>query len=181
MKIKTYARLALLIPLLLWVILLLVELLINAVIPADLRSNEPNTFLGALEIAILFYVIGIVLWFLPYLVLSITLLLLSFKLRLKTLQYLFTLSPFAMAMLAMIEATIVSVAGGGYAMSTADLPSNFNMGIGINVMMGILSLVYGYICVGLGIAGYKLLQRLGMIKEEEKANTEMLNVNSQEA
>jgi hypothetical protein len=50
-------------------------------------------------------------------------------------------------------------------------------GLGINLMMGILSLAYGYICVGLGFAGYKLLQRLGMIREEEKINSEVITVN----
>ena len=181
MKTKTYARLALLIPLLLWVILLLVELLINAVIPADLRSNEPNTFLGALEIVILFYVIGIVLWFLPYLVLSLAMLLISYKIRVERLQYVLILSPFAMAILAMMEATLVSLPAGGFASPSADLATNFMTGIGINLMMGILSLVYGYICVGLGYAGYKLLQRFGKIKEEERKNVEITNVNSQEA
>jgi len=181
MKTRTYARLALLIPLLLWVILLLVELVINAVIPADLRSNEPNTFLGALEIVILFYVIGIVLWFLPYLVLSIAMLLISYKIHLEMLQYVLILSPFAMAILAMMEATLVSLPAGGFASPSADLATNFMTGIGINLMMGILSLVYGYICVGLGFAGYKLLQRFGKIKEEERKNVEITNVNSQEA
>ena len=189
MKTKTYARLALLIPLLLWVILLLVELLINTVIPADLRSNGPETFFGLLEIGILFYVIGIVLWFLPYLALAIAMLLISFKIPLKTLQYLFILSPFAMAILAMMEATLVSLAAGGFALTSADLASDFKtdiginllMGIGINLMMGILALVWGYICVGLGLGGYKLLQRLGIIKEEEKTSAGIINVASQEA
>jgi hypothetical protein len=178
MKTRTYARLALLIPLLLWVILLLVELLINAVIPADIRSNGSNTFLGVLEIVILFYVIGIVLWFLPYLVLSIAMLLISYKICLERLQYVLILSPFAMAILAMTEATLVSLPAGGFASPSADLATNFMTGIGINLMMGILSLVYGYICVGLGFAGYRLLQRFGMIREEEKFNSETIAVNS---
>ncbi len=84
MKAKTYARLALLIPLLLWVILLLVELLITAVVPADLMSDGPNTFFGLLTILLFSYVLGILFWLIPYLILSITLLLLSFKSRLET-------------------------------------------------------------------------------------------------
>ncbi len=189
MKTRTYARLSLLIPLLLWVILLLVGMLINFAIPADLRPNGPDTFLGLVEIAILFYLIGILLWFLPYLVLSIAMLVISYKVRLETLQYIFLLSPFAMAILAMMEATLVSLPSGGYAPPSTDLTSSFTtgigmnllMGIGINLMMGILALVYGYICVGIGFAGYKLLQRFGKIREEEKINTEMLNANSQGA
>jgi hypothetical protein len=176
MKTKTYARVALLIPLVLWVILLLVELLINAVIPADLRSNGPDTFLGALEIVILVYVIGIVLWFLPYLVLSIAMLLMSYKIRMERLQYVLILSPFAMAILAMMEATLVSLPAGGFASPSADLATNFMTSIGINLMMGILSLVYGYICVGLGFAGYKLLQRFGRIKDEEKIHSEIVSI-----
>ena len=97
------------------------------------------------------------------------------------LRYLFILSPFAMAILAMMEATLVSLPAGGFASPSADLATNFMTGIGINLMMGILSLVYGYICVGLGFVGYKLLQRFGKIKEEEKTNVEITNVNSQEA
>jgi hypothetical protein len=181
MKTRTYARLALLIPLLIWVILLLVELLINAAIPADLRSNGSTTFFGVLEMFMMFYVIGILLWFLPYLVLSISMLLVSFKIRLETLQYLFILSPFAMAILAMLEATIVSLSAGGFALPSADLASNFKTSIEINLMMGILSLIWGYICVGLGFAGYKLLQRLGKINDEEKTNSVIMNITSQEA
>ena len=181
MRTRSYARLALLIPLLLWVILLLVELLINAVIPAELRSNGPTTFFGFLEMFVLFYLIGILIWFLPYLVLAIALLVASFRSRPEMLRYLFILSPFAMAILAMMEATLVSLPAGGFASPSADLATNFTTGIGINLMMGILSLVYGYICVGLGFAGYKLLQRFGKIKEEEKENVEITDVNSQEA
>ena len=181
MKTKTYARLALLIPLLIWVILIFVELAINLVIPADLRSSEQMTVFGFLEMFIMFYVMGILFWFLPYLVLSIAMLLISYKISLERLQYVLILSPFAMAILAMMEATLVSLPAGGFASPSADLATNFMTGIGINLMMGILSLVYGYICVGLGIAGYKLLQRFGKIKEEEKTNVEITNVNSQEA
>lgn len=181
MKTRTYARLALLIPFLVWVILLLVELFINAVIPADLRSNGPTTFFGFVEIFMMYYVIGILLWFLPYLVLSMALLLISFKIRLETLQYLFLLSPFAMAILAMMEATIVSLATGDITLPSADLASNFKTSIGINLMMGILALVWGTICVGIGLGGYKLLQRFGKIDEEEKTNSEIISANSQEA
>ncbi len=177
MKTRTFARLALLIPLLIWVILLLVELLIYAVVPADLISNESTTFFGLLAMFIMFYVLGILLWFLPYLILSLTLLVLSFKLRIETLQYLFLLSPFAMAILAMLEATIVSLPAWSLASPSTDLASNLKMGIGINLMMGILSLIFGYLCVGIGFGSYKILQRFGMIKEEEKTRVEIIPVN----
>jgi hypothetical protein len=158
-----------------------VELVINLVIPADLRSSEQMTVFGFLELFIMFYVMGILFWFLPYLVLSIALLFISFTSRLKMLQYLFILSPFAMAILAMIEGTIITLSTRDLFMSSADLLSNFITSTSFSLMMGILALVYGYICVGLGFGGYKLLQQFGMIVDEEKANPEIIYVTSQEA
>lgn len=179
MKTRVYARLALLIPLLIWAIFLLVGMLINAVIPAELRSNGPNTFFDLLEIVLLFYVIGILFWFLPYLVVSAILLLVSFKSRLNVLKYLFVLSPFAMAMLVMLEVTIISLATGGIAMPSDELVSNLKTSVGVNLLFGVLALVWGYICVALALGCYKLLQHFGRIKEEEKINSEAIAVASQ--
>jgi hypothetical protein len=66
-------------------------------------------------------------------------------------------------------------------MSSADLLSNFITSTSFSLMMGILALVYGYICVGLGFGGYKLLQQFGMIVDKEKANPEIIYLTSQEA
>jgi hypothetical protein len=181
MNTKTYARLALLIPLLIWVVLILVELVINLAIPADLRSGEQMTVFGVLEIIIMFYVFGILFWFLPYLVLSVALLLISFKSRLKMLQYLFILSPFAMAILAMMEGAIITLSTRDLITPSADLLSNFIASAGFSLMMGILALVWGYVCVGLGFGGYTLLQRFGKIIDEEKTTAEVRILNSQEA
>ena len=182
MKTQTYARISLLIPLLLWVIFLLGEILITVVNPAELRSNEPFTVLDFIELVLSFYVIGILFWFLPYLLLSSVLLAVSFNSRLDGLKYLFVLSPFAMAILVMLETTIVSLFSmGGYALLSADFALPYGTIIGFNLMMGILSLVYGYICVGLGFASYKLLQRFGKIKDEEKTKVEIIHLNNQPA
>jgi hypothetical protein len=176
MKTRTYARLALLIPFMIWVILFLVEMFINAVIPADLRSNGPETFFGLVEIVLLFYVIGILLWFLPYLILSIAMLLVSFKSRLELVKPLFLLSPFAMTMLVMTEVTVISLLSAGDAVPSIDLVSTFKNGAEVNVFVGVLALVWGYVCVGLGFGGYKLLQHFGMIKEDEKVHSEIISV-----
>lgn len=181
MKTKTYARLALLIPLLIWVILLFVELVINLVIPADLRSSEQMTVFGFLELIMMFYVFGILFWFLPYLVLSIALLLISFTSRLKLLQFLFILSPFAMAILAMMEGTIITLATRDLFRQSADILSNLIASTSFSLIMGILSLVFGYICVGLGYGGYKLLQQFGLIVDEEKTKVEIIPITNQAA
>ncbi|MGE5464098.1 MAG: hypothetical protein ACM3PS_12125, partial [Syntrophothermus sp.] len=103
MKTQTFARLSLLIPLLLWVILVVIEILVNKYIPADRRSGDPTALLEILEMGLLFYVFGILFWLIPYLLLSITLLVLSFRSRVEVLRNIFMLSPFVMAILVMTE------------------------------------------------------------------------------
>jgi hypothetical protein len=51
--------------------------------------------------------------------------------------------------------------------------------VGVNLLFGVLALVWGYICVALGLGGHKLLQHFGRIKEEEKINSETIAVASQ--
>lgn len=178
MKTRTYARLSLLIPFLVWVILLFLLFLINVVVTVFLPSKGQLSFFDLLQAFLLFYIIGILFWFIPYLVLSITLLLISFKCRLETMKYLFILSPFAMAMLVMLEAAIILLPAAGpvNAMASIDLASRFKDSTVVNLIIGALAVVWGYLCVCLGLAGYKLLQRFGKIKEDEKTHFEIASV-----
>jgi hypothetical protein len=86
-----------------------------------------------------------------------------------------------MAILAMLEGTIITLSTRDLFQSSADIISNFIISTSFSLMMGILALVYGYICVGIGFGGYKLLQQFGMIVDEEKANPEIIRMISQEA
>ena len=186
MKTRTYMRLALLIPLVIWVILLPAVILIYVVFPADLGSNGPDTFFGLIELVSSFYVIGILFWFLPYLVLSIGLLFASFRSRLEVLKYLLVLSPFAMAILVMTEVTIISLSIWGFSLTLAPFPEDIKISTAIFLLvsilgLGILALMWGYICVGLGLGSYKILQRFGKIKDEEKTKVEILQVSNQAA
>ena len=179
MKARTYARLALLIPLLIWVIVLLIQMLIILFRPVDVYSNgtDTDTLFGLVEMVLSFYMIGILFWFLPYLVLSIALLIISFNSQLDVLKYMFVLSPFAMAILVMMEMTILSLAT-GVVLSPADIVSNIATSAGINLFVGIFALVCGYICVGLGFGGYLLLQYFGLIKQAETISSEVLPATS---
>ncbi len=181
MKTRTYARLALLIPLLIWLVFLLLALLINILVPVDRRPDGPSSLFGILEMIIYYYVFGILVWFLPYLVLSIGLLIMSFKSWMKMLRSAFFLSPFAMAILVMLEATIFSLSTVGDAVSSSDYMTTFKNTTEINLAVGLLALVCGYICVGIGYGIYRLLQRSGRIMEEEQSNPEIQNKTSQES
>jgi hypothetical protein len=180
MKTRTYARLSLLIPLVIWVIFFLVTMVINVYIPADKRPDGPSSLFGVLEIILFYYVIGILIWLIPYLVLSIALLILSFKSRLEVLRYIFVLSPFAMTILVMLEATLISLATTGNTVTSIDYMSTFKSTTEVNIFVGLLALIWGYVCVGIGYGVYKLLHRSGRIIDEEKINPVTINVTSQE-
>lgn len=186
MKTRTYARLVLLVPLVIWVILLPAVILTSLVIPAYLGWNEPDMFFGLIELVFSFYVIGIPFWFLPYLLLSIVLLFASFRSRLEVLKCLLALSPFAMAILVVIELAIIAVAIWGFSIPSAGFQQDIIISTTIFLLVGILgfgilALMWGYICVGFGFGGYKILQRFGKIKDEEKTKVEIIHVNHQAA
>src|SRR5512133_3139230 len=108
MKTKTYARFSLCIPFLIWGICLLLLILVNTFLPDYLSSSETSTLSSVLGVLLLFYVIGIIFWLLPYLLISLVLFILSFKSRTEVLKSIIALSPFAMAILIMAEVTFLS-------------------------------------------------------------------------
>lgn len=84
----------------------------------------------------------------------------SFRARLKTLKYGLMLSPFAMAMLVMIEVTVSSMTTSGSPLPASGLEEAFQDTVQTHLLFGAETLVWGYVCVGLGLGLYKLLQRL---------------------
>ena len=165
MKTRTYARLALLIPFLLWGLCLLLLALMSRFLPDDLTSNA-STLPGIAGLVLVFYVFGILFWFVPYLLLSLFLLICSFRSRIEVLMYIFLLSPFIMAILMMIEATLLSVSNPETSLPSPDLISTFQSTMEFNAVVAIIALVSGYLCVGLGFGIYKLLQHKEVIKKD---------------
>jgi hypothetical protein len=192
MKNRTFARLSLLIPPGIWVISLLLLIAGFAFFPDFLTSSETPAPVGAVELLILFYVIGIVYWILPYLVLSLTLLLISFIVTEKVLKVAYLFSPIlmtSMIMTVVVVTTIIPVVG---SLLIDYFPSTFqDSGLtdalyvivvlyAILELIAIVALIWGYICLGLGFVAYKLLQQFGMIKVEEKINPKIIAVRSQQ-
>ena len=166
MKTRMYARLSLLIPLLLWCVLLLLLLLGDKFFPDELVSNGPTTVVGAVWILNNFYVIGILFWFIPYLCLSLILFIGGFKSRVQTIKILYSLSPLMMIILIIVEVTLLSPMTSGGPQLTSNLASNFKDTIFTWGLFAAVTLFWGYFCVGLGFGIYKLLQRSGVIKDE---------------
>jgi hypothetical protein len=179
MKTKTYARLSLLIPLLVWV-LALVPLLLSAA-TLTISDKIPDQIDSAITIAgglIAFYVIGILFWFVPYVLLAGILLLISFKCDIKLIKYIYFFSPFAMATMILVEMTVIMLIPYGGTPYFPDPVSNLAISVGIGGVFAIFTLICGYICVGLGLGLYLLLKFFQLIKEEEKPNLTPLVVNS---
>lgn len=165
MKTTTYLRLSLLIPFLVWAFCALALFLWSRLEPNGLRSGS-STAINVIAMFFLFYVFGILVWFLPYLLVCIILLVWSFKSRAQVLIKVFALAPVGMAFLVLAFVDVLSLIGED--MSTlASKPGPFFEDLfGSNVLFLILTLLWGYVCVGIGYGMYKILQRLEFILDD---------------
>jgi hypothetical protein len=120
-----------------------------------------------------FYAFGIVFWFFPYLLLSLILLALSFITKAGITMKIFALSPIAMTILTI---TLLNLLALGTSDDSTILSSSLLKNqdfISFNMLSLIFSLVWGYICVGIGFGLYKLLQHLRIIRDEENAESQL--------
>lgn len=165
MKTTTYLRLSLLTPFLVWGICVLFFIVWSASDSSGPVANE-STIAGIILWSILFYVFGIIGWFLPYLLLSLVLLIWSFRSRAEVLMKVFAWSPVAMAILIVIFLSIISMSTQDWDMFLSNPMANPENFFGSPLWFVILTLIWGYICVGIGFGIYKILQRRGFIRDE---------------
>lgn len=155
MKPRTYFGIALLTPYVLWVFCTLV---------AYLLSSGEHTSPGwdILLTPIFYYAIGILIWFIPYTLLAVGLWIWS---RNKSVAELFRaamVSPFLLGILMIGEGLLVNLAGSDTAQLARELPAQA-------AMLGGLSLLFGYFCVGIAWGIYKILKARKFIAEETPA------------
>jgi hypothetical protein len=173
MKTTTYLRLSLLIPFLVWGICVLMVMLFARLGNNGSNLNESTSFKVLLLWSVLFYVFGIVGWFLPYLLLSLVLLVWSFTSRAepRVLIRVFALSPLAMAIVILFVVNVVPLAAQNPDMfSAVPTPDPGNL-IVANLWYMLLALSWGYLCVGIGFSLYSVLQRRGFIKDGMMASS----------
>jgi len=157
MKQKTFFKLALLFPYILWVICALVVFLLS--------SRELSETWNSVLIPFGLYTFGIFLWFIPYTLLAIGMWVWS---RNKSIQAIYKagmLAPFFLVLLMFVEAILFSFGTGG-------IKEMFNNAVSEALALGGFSLVFGYICVGIVLGLYKFLLSRNIIKEETTFNTE---------
>ncbi|MBN8582363.1 MAG: hypothetical protein J0L96_16980 [Anaerolineae bacterium] len=152
MKPHTYFRLALLTPFFLWGIALLAGLLLY-------QFKTPPDFIIILMTPILFYTIGIIMWFLPYMIVAIGLWIWSRNKSVATLRNAALTAPVVFYMILLLEALVVYVFSANLIESTQEV---FEM----SAILGIVSLLFGYLCVGIAFAVFKILQIKKVIVQE---------------
>ncbi len=151
MKPQTYFRLALFTPYILWGVGLLA-----ALPPSLIETTESWNIVLA---PVMFYVIGIILWFVPYTILAIGLWIWSKNRTITSLRNAALVSPLLFLVLILIEMVLISL--------PADSVGEFMQELlGQTLMLGVFSLVFGYLCVGIALGIFKFLQAKNHISQE---------------
>ena len=167
MKTNTYLRLSLLIPILVWLLCLLFMIPASLITFQDPTFGQSNSILDLLFAFAGAYLFGIVLWIVPYLLLSLILFFSSFIGSPRVMITLYALSPLAMTALTLALMNIFLFAYVGVS-AFPDMPISSLQGYTESTLaVGGLSLLWGYICVGLGYGIYKLLKSRGVIRDEQ--------------
>jgi hypothetical protein len=154
MKPPTYFKLALLFPYILWGIFAIIFLLAS-------NLDIPEKW-NIVLMPMVFYVFGIILWFIPYTVLAIGMGIWSRNKSTKSLSKSAMLAPVLLAILVSLEAILVNLPSDGVAEFMADAASQ-------SALVGVFSLVFGYVCVGIAAGVYKILRVRNLIREETPA------------
>jgi len=165
MKTGTYLRLSLLIPFLVWGVCL--PFLIIASTPPinELTSGESTTVPDWIMRFLAFYIFGILIWLFPYALLSLILLALSFVSQARVTMKMYALSPLAMTLLTIAAVNLFALGAAGQGTFFSNPTINYRDFTAFNILVVVISLIWGYICVCLGFGIYKTLQHLQVIKE----------------
>lgn len=167
MKTNTYLRWSLLIPLLIWLLCLLFMIPASLITFQDPTFGQSDSILDLLFTLAGAYLFGIVLWIVPYLLLSLILFFSSFIGSPRVMITLYALSPLAMTALTLALMNLFLFAYVGVT-AFPDMPISSLQGYTESTLaVGGLSMLWGYICVCIGYGIYMLLQRRGVIRDQQ--------------
>lgn len=165
MNTRTFLRLSLLIPFVVWGLCLSIFLIASALSVAAVPSDGPFGLVAVLGFVAMFYVFGIIVWIFPYLLLASILFFWSFISPARTALRAYALSPLAMTLL--IVATLNIIMLWNPADAAASTFGVIDQGwVIMNAMAVGFALFWGYFCVGIGYGVFKLLKSRGLIVDE---------------
>jgi hypothetical protein len=160
MKPRTYFRLALLFPYMLWCI--------GALIVFVLSSQNISDAWNVVLMPISFYTFGILLWFVPYTLLAGGMWIWSRNKSTTALHKVAVLAPLMLFALMLLEVILVML-------PTSSITEITNGLLGQVALVGGTSLFFGYLCVGVALGVYKFLQAKHRITEGSMSNNELLS------
>lgn len=150
MKPRTYFRLALMFPYLLWCICALVLFLL---------SSQETTAWDLVLVPFMIYVFGIILWLVPYTILAVGMWIWSRHKSTAALYRLALLAPALLVLLMVIESMLISLPVSSIAQLVKDSLEQA-------MTLGSFSLLFGYLCVAVALSIFKFFQAKGLIAEE---------------
>jgi len=151
MKPRTYFGIALLFPYFLWIIFVMITY--------PLLGQDVSESWNFVLMPIVYYVIGAILWFIPYTFLAIGMWFWSKGKTKNAARKMVIAAPFLLFVLMLIEAVLVSFPVNSIKELTDYL-------LGMSVLFGVSSLIFGYFCVGIALGVYKFLQKKNIITED---------------
>jgi len=170
MKPKTFFKSALLIPYILWIIGFLIVYL-TSLLPDNPDYSNTNSLGNVIIMVVFYYTFGAIVWFIPYTLLAAGLLIWSRRKPITDIYKAALLSPlFFFGLMSVVSVLLFIDAGGAQEI--------VNNAKGPFLVISVFSLVFGYLCVGIGMGMYKLLKSRGLIKEEMITTPEILISNS---
>jgi len=164
-KTRTYLRLSLLIPFMVWGVCLLFLIIASATPLNELASNASTTITDWMTRFLAFYIFGIVFWLIPYILLALILLVWSFFSQAGVTMKVFALSPLVMTLLTIAAVNLFAWGASGAGTIFSNPAGDYQDFVTFNILAVVVSLVWGFICVGIGFGIYKILQGLQVIKE----------------
>jgi hypothetical protein len=125
-----------------------------------LLSSLESTVLDFVLIPFMIYVLGIILWLIPYTLLAVGMWIWSRNKSTATLYKLALIAPVLLVVLMLIESTMMSLPAENIAELAMDTLRQA-------ATLGGFSLLFGYLCVGAALGIYKFLQAKELVAEEK--------------
>ena len=172
MKSQTYLRLSLLVPYVLWGVATIIVLLTPALTNP---SVEPNAMMNALAGIAFIYAFGIILWGIPYTLTALGLWFWSRGRPARQMVRVFAFSPFMLAILLAMEIFVTSINWTDIRAGFSQQPSELG---GSMLSVGVLALVFGYLCIGIAAGTHKILKSLNVIRDENESTPNMTSQNT---
>jgi hypothetical protein len=162
MKPQTFLRLSLLTPYLIWGISAIVALVVSS---SKNTAFDSNPIINTLLYIPMLYAFGIIIWGIPYTLLAVGLGLWSRGKPTQKILRTFAWSPVMLAVLISFEVPVFLLnwnnLGAGFSQNSTDLGASI-------LAMGALTIVFGYLSIGVVAGIYKVLTLRNLIKNENE-------------